>query len=942
MVNWKSIVPLLFLAALVIFEERVSVPSCVIVPRDDDVEESGVQSEELKVMMVSNLLLMGSEARYMNVYFRDSYTTKFFRKSFERLKPDMLVVLGDISARGSELTSGKWLSVLQQFQRILGPFLGLPLHVILGDRDVGECSKLNARSIEWLTRNLPGLDSSGSGAFEMSNISFVSLNAVAMLCGNNDLRFSIEKVIESESLDLRAYTKEKEGKVVHDTISDNNFLDFKWRENLMQSGSGPVLLLHFPLHRTRSSKCWEKDIPKGSLFPSPHGHPKIQDHRLNSMGSKVATQVDARVDSLKEQMRVTPEVLQWILTLEGSIRELTVEVQDLRQQIKSMCLQQSLPTSKASQIGEGCGQTHSIQSDSLDLVASKESQFFVDLDQIEAPSVQLPDLLDPELCKVLPTSMASVAFFLYASMKQIWVANGNKNLDLPDLAVFREDFIEVVTETSTHIDSLFLSNNDRLVALALPPWPLPRAIPVHLEKTTSAVGCGTCGGRMMRGMRLHCYVLHYCHVHTYTMSPNVYCIWSFDSLRLAYFLFHSKLLNQSCMLFKNHLMTLVLSLSYVDYSLLYCDVVDICLIDLWSIDRVSSACCFDRFMLSFPLFMTPTTSVANGGELSYYLHDFCDMGPLHYIDLGSTVVIHFQFAHQLHLLLVGTSVQRVTRSCLVVSTCHMSMLGRVPNGWDVLPSGWPLYFSTWTLLEVHYCPLFVFIDMLFWDSCWIAHAPIQRWHVGYPFNWDADLLTTLGRRPLSHLPLRGLYGYWLGSFILGACTLLSSYGPLIRAYSSFSVDSILVRHLEDKVDFKGGSIVTILGRPSFINVYHRKTKGHAGPGPYELFQTLPPNATEYIFQGLKPRIVFSAHSHEFCDHIHRDGIREVTVPAMTWDARDDPGFIVASFGRNRAVTVSQCSLARESRVLMAYGSVLILLISTALIASRHLLMNPVR
>ncbi|KAK9166748.1 hypothetical protein Scep_001939 [Stephania cephalantha] len=396
MVTWKSIVPLLFLAALVIFEERVSVPSCVIVPRDDDVEESGIESEELKVMMVSNLLLMGSEARYLNVYFRDSYTTKFFRKSFERLKPDMLVVLGDISARGSEFTSGKWLSVLQQFQRILGPFLGLPLHVILGDRDIGECRKLNARSVEWITRNLPGLDSSGSGTFEMSNISFVSLNAVAMLCGNNDLRFSIEKVIERESLDLQAYTKEKEGKVVHDTIGDNNFLNFKWRENLMQSGSGPVLLLHFPLHRTRSSKCG-KDVPKGSLFPSPHGHPKIQDNR-----------------------------------------------------------------------------------------------------------------------------------------------------------------------------------------------------------------------------------------------------------------------------------------------------------------------------------------------------------------------------------------------------------------------------------------------------------------------------------------------------------------------------------------------------------------GHAGPGPYELFQTLPPNATEYIFQALKPRIVFSAHSHEFCDHIHRDGIREVTVPAMTWDARDDPGFIVASFARNRAVTVSQCSLARESRVLMAYGSVLILLISTALIASRHLLMNPVR
>lgn len=36
-----------------------------------------------------------------------------------------------------------------------------------------------------------------------SNASFVSLNALALLCGNNKLRFSAEMVIERESIDLR-------------------------------------------------------------------------------------------------------------------------------------------------------------------------------------------------------------------------------------------------------------------------------------------------------------------------------------------------------------------------------------------------------------------------------------------------------------------------------------------------------------------------------------------------------------------------------------------------------------------------------------------------------------------------------------------------------------------------------------------------------------------
>ncbi|KAL5546066.1 hypothetical protein UlMin_005753 [Ulmus minor] len=120
---------------------------------DEFVEE---HPEDFKVMMVANLLLMSSDTSYLNSLFRDHYMSKFFRKSFQSLDLDMMVVLGDVLAKGSELTKTKWVS-------------------------------LSSKSVSWIARRFPGLDSPGCGAFEISNVSFLSLNTIALLCGNNDL-----------------------------------------------------------------------------------------------------------------------------------------------------------------------------------------------------------------------------------------------------------------------------------------------------------------------------------------------------------------------------------------------------------------------------------------------------------------------------------------------------------------------------------------------------------------------------------------------------------------------------------------------------------------------------------------------------------------------------------------------------------------------------------
>ncbi|XP_059631406.1 uncharacterized protein LOC132274200 [Cornus florida] len=259
---------LIIITFLIFYEDRVSIPSCEVVPRPNQDDEyhhhHHHHPEDLKVMIVADLLLLGSEAPYINIFFRDHYLSQFFRKSIEILKPDMLLVLGDVSARGSDLTRSEWSSVLHQFHGLLGPFFDHPFHVILGDRDIGECGALNTKSVNWIASSFPGLDSAGCGAFEISNISFVSLNAVALLCGNNKLRFSVEKVIERESIDLRMDSEHTTELMIESSKISLTSGDVGWRENAVSSGSGPVLLLHFPLQQMTNNNYWGSIITDGT------------------------------------------------------------------------------------------------------------------------------------------------------------------------------------------------------------------------------------------------------------------------------------------------------------------------------------------------------------------------------------------------------------------------------------------------------------------------------------------------------------------------------------------------------------------------------------------------------------------------------------------------------------------------------------------------------
>lgn len=73
-----------------------------------------------------------------------------------------------------------------------------------------------------------------------------------------------------------------------------------------------------------------------------------------------------------------------------------------------------------------------------------------------------------------------------------------------------------------------------------------------------------------------------------------------------------------------------------------------------------------------------------------------------------------------------------------------------------------------------------------------------------------------------------------------------------------------------------------------------------------------------VLQSFRPRLVLSGHTHRWCDLVHSDGTREVTVPSLSWRNRDDPGFAFLTFYANSSFTLQRCVLARESTVMVVY------------------------
>ena len=88
-------------------------------------------------------------------------------------------------------------------------------------------------------------------------------------------------------------------------------------------------------------------------------------------------------------------------------------------------------------------------------------------------------------------------------------------------------------------------------------------------------------------------------------------------------------------------------------------------------------------------------------------------------------------------------------------------------------------------------------------------------------------------------------------------------------------------------------------------------------------------ATDHLLTTVDPRLVFTAHTHNYCytEHSGKKGkiIPEWTVPSFTWRNRDDPSFMLLSITTNNQ-RVSHCYLPRETTIFWSYAIGVFLLI----------------
>lgn len=45
---------------------------------------------------------------------------------------------------------------------------------------------------------------------------------------------------------------------------------------------------------------------------------------------------------------------------------------------------------------------------------------------------------------------------------------------------------------------------------------------------------------------------------------------------------------------------------------------------------------------------------------------------------------------------------------------------------------------------------------------------------------------------------------------------------------------------------------------------------------------------------IRPRLVFSGHTHHGCYLVHKDGTPEITIPSFSWRNRNNPSFVLVS------------------------------------------------
>lgn len=110
------------------------------------------------------------------------------------------------------------------------------------------------------------------------------------------------------------------------------------------------------------------------------------------------------------------------------------------------------------------------------------------------------------------------------------------------------------------------------------------------------------------------------------------------------------------------------------------------------------------------------------------------------------------------------------------------------------------------------------------------------------------------------------------------------------------------------------------------------------PPHKQRYDVLSEDASTHLLTQIKPRLVFTAHTHDFCytEHsiLNNRIIPEWTVPSFSWRNRDDPSLMLLSVTTNNQ-RVSHCYLPRETTVFWSYGIGAFLLIFYVLFGGRR-------
>lgn len=194
---------LCFTAVLLLWHHVLMQPSCGAAP----------PATSLKVMVVADLHLAGPRTAWVDRVRRESFMRSVFRNAYNRLHPDALIVLGDVSDAGRKSTDAQWDEVVARFWDLARPFKSVLKKIVVGNHDVGDHHDPGFSSrVPRFERAFGRCDSS----FTVNGVGFVTLNAMAL--NHNDA--------------------------------------------ISGASNSPVLLLHLPLFRVDENECSSVDVPR--------------------------------------------------------------------------------------------------------------------------------------------------------------------------------------------------------------------------------------------------------------------------------------------------------------------------------------------------------------------------------------------------------------------------------------------------------------------------------------------------------------------------------------------------------------------------------------------------------------------------------------------------------------------------------------------------------